>query len=127
MRGSRPRRWQVHGWRSRWTSRWSRRRCLPRATCRRTTPQCGREARALKRPSSRATLTSSFHQLPRAARAYVLAVAAAGGAILAWRVAAHSFPYDAAFLILTLLAAALGSRTVSLGQKAEMALSLPLI
>jgi len=47
--------------------------------------------------------------------------------VLAWRVATQPVQTDVVFLFLVVLSAALGSRTVALGQKAEMALSLPLI
>src|SRR5204862_1732974 len=61
------------------------------------------------------------------ARLYVACVVFAGTAALGWRLAAQPFVSDAVFLFLVVLSAALGSRTVALGQKAEMALSLPLI
>ncbi len=69
-----------------------------------------------------------MRNLPRAARVYVVAVVLAGVATIAWRMGTGPLLQGGpVFVILLLLAVALGSRTVALGHKAEMALSLPLI
>ena len=68
-----------------------------------------------------------MRELPRAAQAFVVAVALCGASVLAWRFATGPIQGDAGFLTLILLCGLLGPRTVSLGQKVEMSLLLPLI
>ena len=68
-----------------------------------------------------------MRDLPRAARLYVVAVILAGVGVLVWRCATLPLTTQADFFVLVALVALLGPRTVSLGQKVEMSVSLPLI
>jgi signal transduction histidine kinase/CheY-like chemotaxis protein len=82
---------------------------------------------AAHRPGTGSALSPGIQGLPRAAKLYVSGAILCGAGVLAWRFATQPIQTDVVFLFLVLLSAALGSRTVALGQKAEMALSLPLI